>query len=101
MSGVELCLSSLSLGVLSEQRSVAVVWEMFGLISAFMNGVSSLSLDVLSDAFCFELGCPVCAWKVCWSLSGQSWPVRSELGCPREAVNPMCSLGLLVRSGAF
>ena len=37
-------------------------------------------------------------------LSGHSWPVRSELGCPRVAVQPeavMFSLHLVVRCGAF
>ena len=37
-------------------------------------------------------------------LSGHSWPVRSELGCPRVAVQPeagMFSLRLVARSCAF
>ena len=35
------------------------------------------------------------------SLSCQSRPVRSELGCPPEAVQARFSLRLLVRSGCF
>ena len=37
-------------------------------------------------------------------LSGHSWPVRCELGCPRVAVQPeagIFSLRLAARSGAF
>ena len=80
MSGVSLC--GLGFDVQFEAARSEVVWS----------GITPSDQE-----------CPICAWKVYLSLSAMSWPVRSELGCPRE-VQPaagMFSLSLAIGFDAF